>query len=118
MSQVQKKLQNRTQRKQRIRKIVHGSAERPRLSVFISNTHVSAQLIDDDAQRTLAVSTTVNNQDTKGTLSERAVWVGQDIADKAKKAKIKTVVFDRNGRLYHGRLKKLADAAREAGLEF
>lgn len=104
-------------RKQRVRATVHGSAERPRLSVAISNKHVSAQLIDDDKQHTLVAATTVGAKHT-GTMSEQAAAVGADIAKKAVKAKIKTVVFDRNGRQYAGRLSALADAARKEGLEF
>ncbi len=94
-----------------------GTAARPRLSVTISNKHVSAQLIDDEAQHTLAASTTVGTKQT-GTLTELATFVGTDIAKKAKKAKISAVVFDRNGRQYAGRLSALADAARKEGLEF
>jgi large subunit ribosomal protein L18 len=112
-----KKLLNRSLRKARVRSKVNGTAERPRLSVTISNTHVSAQLIDDVAQRTLASATTVGAKST-GTMTEKSALVGADIAKKAKKAKLTAVVFDRNGRQYAGRLKALADAARKEGLEF
>lgn len=112
------KLHNRAQRKSRIRSVVSGTATRPRLSVYISNTHVSAQLIDDTSHRTLAYVTSVGQKAVKGTMSEKATWVGQEIASRAKAAKIKTVVFDRNGKLYHGRIAALAEAARNAGLEF
>jgi large subunit ribosomal protein L18 len=112
------KLHNRRQRKSRIRSVVSGTAKRPRLSVYISNTHVSAQLIDDTSHSTLAYVTSVGQKTVKGTMSEKATWVGQEIAAKAKTAKIKTVVFDRNGKLYHGRIAALAEAARNAGLEF
>ena len=98
-------------------KKVTGTAARPRLTVTISNKHVSAQIIDDVAQKTLAAATTVGAKQT-GTLSEQAAFVGADIAKKAKKAKITSVVFDRNGRQYAGRLSALADAARKEGLEF
>jgi large subunit ribosomal protein L18 len=112
------KLHNRAQRKSRIRSVVIGSAQRPRLSVFVSNVHVTAQLIDDTDHRTIAYVTTVGQKTVKGTMTEKAAWVGEEIAKQAKTAKIKTVVFDRNGKLYHGRVAALADAARNAGLEF
>lgn len=112
-----KKLLNRGLRKARVRAKVSGTAERPRLSVTISNVHVSAQLIDDVAGKTLASATTVGSKAT-GTMTEKCAVVGKDIAAKAKKAKINAVVFDRNGRQYAGRLKALADAARNEGLEF
>lgn len=112
-----KKLLNRSLRKNRVRATVHGTAERPRLTVTISNKHVSAQLIDDVAGNTLAAATTVGTKST-GTMTEQAAKVGADIAKKAKKAKITAVVFDRNGRQYAGRLSALADAARKEGLEF
>jgi large subunit ribosomal protein L18 len=112
-----KKLVNRLLRKQRVRATVSGTSERPRLSIFISNLHVSAQLIDDTKQHTLASATSVGTKG-KATLSEQAAAVGADIAKKAKAKKVTKVVFDRNGRQYAGRLKALADAARHEGLEF
>ena len=112
-----KKLLNRSLRKARVRSTVHGTAERPRLTVTISNTHISAQLVDDVKGHTMAAATTVGTKMT-GTMTEKAAKIGTDIAKKAVKAKIKTVVFDRNGRQYAGRLKALADAARKEGLEF
>lgn len=112
-----KKLLNRNLRKSRVRAKVSGTAERPRLSVYISNMHVSAQLIDDAAGKTLAAATTVGAK-TKGTMTEKCAIVGTEIAKKAKKAKINAVVFDRNGRQYAGRLQALAEAARKEGLEF
>lgn len=119
MNKLTKKIANRLLRKQRVRARIAGTAARPRLSVFISNQHVSAQVIDDDAHRTLASSTTATAKaTTKGSLSEKAAWIGTDIAKKAKKAGIKAVVLDRNGRHYQGRLHALADAARNEGLEF
>ena len=117
MNNLAKKLLNKNLRKARVRAKVSGTAERPRLSVTISNMHVSAQLIDDVNGVTLAAATTVGKKVT-GTMSEKAAGVGSDIAKKATKAKIATVVFDRNGRAYAGRLKALADAARKEGLEF
>ena len=117
MADQSKKLLNRGLRKNRVRAKISGTAERPRLSVTISNLHVSAQLIDDVAGKTLAAATTVGQKAT-GTMSDKAGIVGADIAKKAKKLKISAVVFDRNGRQYAGRLKALADAARKEGLEF
>ena len=112
------KLNNRAQRKGRIRSVVSGTPERPRLSVFISNLHVTAQLIDDTTHKTIGYATTVGQKTVKGSKSEKAAWVGEEIAKQAKAAKIKTVAFDRGGKLYHGRVAALADAARKAGLEF
>lgn len=117
MSNLAKKLLNRSLRKNRVRARVSGTAERPRLTVTISNKHISAQLIDDASQHTVAASTTVGGKAT-GTMTERAAAIGTDIAKKAKKAKVTAVVFDRNGRQYAGRLSALADAARKEGLEF
>ena len=111
------KKQNLALRKGRVRAKISGTAERPRLTVTISNLHVSAQIIDDVAQKTLVSATTVGSK-AKGTKTELAAKIGAEIAKKAKKAKINTVVFDRNGRQYAGRLHSLADAARKEGLEF
>lgn len=118
MGKVMQKITARLLRKNRVRSTVNGTAERPRLSVYLSNMHVHAQVINDATGKTLASSTTATAKDVKGTMSEKAAWVGKDIATKAKKAKVTKVVFDRNGRKYHGRLKALADAARAGGLEF
>ena len=111
------KLLNRNLRKNRVRARVGGTADRPRLTVFISNLHISAQLIDDVNGHTLASATTVGQKLT-GTTTEKAAKIGEQIAVAAKKAKIKAVIFDRNGRRYAGRLAALADAARKGGLEF
>ncbi len=116
--QLAHKLHNRAQRKGRVRAVVSGTATRPRLSIYISNMHISAQLIDDTAHRTLGHVTTLGQKSLKGTMTEKAAWVGTEIGAQAKAAKIKTVVFDRGGKLYHGRVAALADAARKAGLEF
>lgn len=116
--QLAHKLHNRDQRKRRIRSVVSGSAARPRLNVTVSNLHVTAQLIDDDSHSTLAYVTTVGQKSLKGTMTEKAAWAGTEIAAKAKAKKVKSVVFDRGGKLYHGRVAALADAARKAGLEF
>ncbi len=118
MSGLVAKLKNRAQRQHRIRATVSGTADRPRLSVHVSNLHVSAQIIDDTAHKTLVAVTTVGQKTLKGSMTEKAAWVGAEIAAKAKTAKITAVVFDRGGKKYHGRVKALADAAREKGLEF
>lgn len=118
MNSLAHKRQNRDLRKGRVRAVVSGTAERPRLSVFISNTHVSAQIIDDTTHKTLVSATSVGNKLAKGTMTEKAELIGADIAKKAKAKKIVKVSFDRNGRKYHGRVKALADAARQNGLEF
>jgi large subunit ribosomal protein L18 len=117
MANLAKKLLNKTLRKNRVRAKVTGTATRPRFTVTISNKHISAQLIDDVNQHTLVAATTVGTKQT-GTVSEQAAVIGASIAKKAKKANINTVVFDRNGRQYAGRLSALADAARKEGLEF
>lgn len=104
-------------RKKRIRSKINGTQERPRLSVFISNTHVSAQLIDDTNGTTLISSTTIGSKIEAKNLTEKAVWVGTDIAKKAKAKKISSAVLDRNGKLYHGRIAALADSARKEGLK-
>ncbi|MCL2167697.1 MAG: 50S ribosomal protein L18 [Lentimicrobiaceae bacterium] len=106
--------------KMRIRKTVHGSQSRPRMTVYRSNRDIYVQLIDDNAGVTLlSTSSAVTDiRDQKGTKTEKSAMVGKLIAEKAKEAGITTVVFDRNGYLYHGRVKSLADAAREGGLIF
>ena len=117
MNILQKKLQSRVQRKGRIRAVVSGTPERPRLHVYISNHHISAQITDDTSHKTLVAATTVG-QKAAGTMTEKATVIGAEIAKKAKSAKITTVVFDRGGKLYHGRVAAVADAARKNGLEF
>jgi large subunit ribosomal protein L18 len=112
------KLQNRWQRKNRVRSTVSGTPERPRLSVHISNRHITAQVIDDTTHKTLVYVTTVASKNAGGSMMERAAWVGEEVAKKAKAAKVKQVVFDRGGHQYHGRVQVLADSARKAGLEF
>jgi len=111
------KISNKQLRKARVRSTVSGTPERPRLSVFISNMHITAQIIDDTTGKTLASATTVG-QKLSGNMTEKAAIVGKEVATKAKKAKVKAVAFDRNGRAYAGRLKALAEAARKEGLEF
>ena len=108
----------RKRRHDRIRSKINGTAECPRLSVFRSNTQIFAQIIDDVKGVTLASSSSVELKIKNGGNAEGAKEVGKDIAAKAKKLKIKNVVFDRGGYLYHGRVQALAEAARENGLEF
>ncbi len=107
----------RQRRHRRVRKNISGTENRPRLCVFRSNKEIYAQVIDDEKQITLASSSSKILKVNGGNI-EGAKKVGQDIAEKCKKLKIKTVVFDRGGYLYHGRVEALADAARESGLEF
>lgn len=105
--------------RRRIRKVSFGTSSRPRLSVFRSNKEIYAQLIDDNAGSTIAAASSRDKGiDSKGTKTEVAVAVGKAIAEKAKKAGVETVAFDRGGNLYHGRVKALAEGAREAGLKF
>jgi len=108
----------RKKRHERVREKISGTAECPRLNVFRSNTNIFVQLIDDVKGVTLASSSSVELKLKNGGNVEGARLVGKDIAEKAKKLKIKNVVFDRGGYLYHGRVEALADAARENGLEF
>ena len=110
----------RVERHNRIRKDLSGTAERPRLNVFRSNANITAQIIDDEKGVTLVSASTLEKdlKITNGGNVEAAKLIGAEIAKRAKKAKITKVVFDRGGYLYHGRVKALADAARENGLEF
>lgn len=119
MSQIRR--EGRLRRHGRVRKKIHGTAERPRLAVFRSNKHLTLQVIDDDAGRTLAAVSTVEAEfrTAGGTGSVAgAQRAGTLLAERAKAAGIGKVVFDRGGFLYHGRVAAAADAAREAGLEF
>lgn len=116
MNTLTKKHQIFARRKLRIRAKIHGTAERPRLAIFKSHKYIYAQIIDDDKSHTLAAFT---SKDAKGkTPVERAKEVGVEIAKKAKLAKIDKVVFDRGGYIYTGKVKMVADAAREGGLQF
>lgn len=112
---VTNKLSRREKIKYRIRKKITGTTERPRLCIFRSNSEIYAQIIDDVVGKTLV---SVSSLKGTGTKTEKAKAVGAAIAEKAKAANISSVVFDRNGFLYHGRVKALADAARENGLQF
>lgn len=118
MDRISQKLHAADRRKLRVRTVVVGTSERPRLSINVSNKHVHAQIIDDTTHQTLAYVSTVGQKAAKGNMTERAQWVGTELAKKAHTAKIRQVVFDRGARLYHGRVKALADAARAGGLEF
>ncbi|MDR2206757.1 MAG: 50S ribosomal protein L18 [Flavobacteriaceae bacterium] len=113
------KLEKRIRIKRRVRGKISGTSELPRLSVYKSNKEIYAQLIDDNGGKTLAsASSREKGISTKGTKTEISVSVGKAIAEKAKTAGIENVVFDRNGFIYHGRIKALADGAREGGLKF
>ncbi len=117
MSRLATKRTVATRRTAKVRTTIASNSSRPRLSVDISNTHISAQIIDDASHSTLAYATTKGKK-TSGTMTEKAELVGKEIAQKATKAKISKVVFDRGSHKYHGRVKALADAARQAGMEF
>ncbi|MBO5026198.1 MAG: 50S ribosomal protein L18 [Bacteroidaceae bacterium] len=110
------KLERRIKIKYRIRNKISGTAERPRMSVFRSNKQIYVQIIDDEKANTLVAASSLGME--KCTKCEQAAKVGELIAKKAIEAGITTVVFDRNGYLYHGRIKEVADAARNAGLKF
>lgn len=117
---VLSKTERRRRIRRRIRKVSFGTVARPRLAVFRSNKEIYAQLIDDKSGVTLAAASSRDKELSaeKGTKTEMAGLVGKAIAEKAKKAGVETVAFDRGGCLYHGRVKSLAEAAREAGLKF
>ena len=109
----------RERRHRRVRGKIHGTAERPRLVVYRSNKGITAQLVDDDAARTIASASWLSLRGSfKGTKTEQAAQVGKQLAANARRAGIEACVFDRGGYLYHGRVKALADGAREGGLEF
>lgn len=113
------KLERRIRIKRRIRKRITGTNESPRLSVYRSNKEIYAQIINDLDGKTLAAASSLGDKSAhNGNKVEQAVTVGKKIAEAAKSAGIEKVVFDRNGYLYHGRVKALADAARENGLKF
>ena len=114
---TKKKAKARVRIKTRVRGRVHGTAERPRLTVFRSNKQIYAQVIDDLAGRTLAAASSLGGN-AAGAKLDQAADVGKQIAEKAQAAGVTQVVFDRNGYLYHGRIQKLAEAAREGGLKF
>ena len=118
---IGKKLEGRERRHVRIRKKVFGTGERPRFNIFRSAKHIYAQIIDDEKGRTLAAASTVSKDlagKLQGKKAERAKAVGTALAAACKAQNIETVVFDRGGYRYHGRVKAIADGAREAGLKF
>ncbi|NER10527.1 large subunit ribosomal protein L18 [Muriicola jejuensis] len=114
------KTERRDRIRRRIRKISFGTTERPRLSVYRSNKEIYAQIIDDTEGKTLVAASSRDKElsKTKGTKTEIAALVGKTLAEKALKAGIESVAFDRGGNLYHGRVKSLAEGAREGGLKF
>lgn len=118
MSEKTRKIANQAQRAGRVKAAVRGTTERPRLALRITNAHISAQIIDDQTSKTLASATTVGNKKLTGTMTEKSVIIAADLAKKAKTAKVTKVAFDRGSKLYHGRVKAFADAARKEGLEF
>jgi large subunit ribosomal protein L18 len=122
MAKTNPELRKRMRRKASIRKKIAGSAERPRLTVFRSGKHIYAQIVDDDRGHTLVATSTLSSEykalDRKGGNRAAAETLGEMIGKKAIEAGIQQVVFDRNGYLYHGRVKALADGARKAGLTF
>jgi len=115
---MSKKIDGRLRRKQRIRKKISGTVERPRLTIYRSSNHLYAQVIDDTTGHTLCAASTNEKGQSGRRNKSNAVELGKRIAEKAKTAKVETVVFDRNGYIYHGCVKAFADAAREAGLQF
>ena len=120
MTNAHKTRELRLRRHRRVRKKVRGTADRPRLAVFRSNNHITAQLIDDIAGRTLAAASTTEADLRSGTTGNKdaAKKIGTLIAERGKAAGVSRVVFDRGGFMYHGRIAAVADAAREGGLEF
>ena len=115
---TKKKAKARKRIKSRVRGRVQGTAERPRLTVFRSNKQIYAQVIDDLAGQTLASASSLGKDGAECAKLDQATAVGKSIAEKAQAAGVSQVVFDRNGYLYHGRIQKLAEAAREGGLKF
>jgi large subunit ribosomal protein L18 len=113
------KLERRIRIKRRVRKVITGTTERPRLSVYRSNKQIYAQIIDDSKGITLASASSLKNESAQKVAKiEQAKMIGKMIAENAVKAGVESCVFDRNGYLYHGRVKALAEAAREGGLKF
>lgn len=119
---IAEKTEKLERRRQRVRQRVFGTPVRPRLSVFRSKSHIYAQIIDDTCGHTLAAASTLDPELKAAAQSKRPIEVAKEvgklIASRAKSAKVEAVVFDRGGRLYHGRVKALADASRESGLQF
>jgi large subunit ribosomal protein L18 len=118
MKQKPHEMTPRHKRHNRVRARVHGTVERPRLNVFRSLNHIYAQVIDDIDGRTLAAASTLDKEVSEAPKMQQAQAVGKLVAERAKAAGVTKVVFDRGGYLYHGRIKALADSAREGGLDF
>ena len=118
MNKVTSKIKHKLLRQKKVRAVIVKNTDSPRLSVYISNKNITAQIIDDNESKTLAYATTIGQKNTGKTMTEKSAWVGEQIAKNAKAAKVIKVVFDRGPKLYHGRIKVLAEKAREAGLEF
>lgn len=113
------KLERRTRIRRRVRKSITGTSERPRLSVYRSNKEIYAQIINDEDGKTIASASSLEKDTSKeGTKSDKAKAVGQKLAERAKEKGVEKIAFDRSGYLYHGRVKSLAEGAREAGLKF
>jgi len=110
--------QLRERRHRRVRRKISGSAERPRLVVHRSNRGIEAQLVDDAEGRTLAAASSLHAKSKNGSKTDQASEVGKALAERAREAGVETIVFDRSGYLFHGRVKALAEAAREGGLKF
>ena len=117
MDRLSHKYQTASRRAGRVRTKISGTLERPRLSVHVSNLHISAQIVDDSSGKTLSYATTVG-KNLEGNMTAKAAVIGEEIAKKAVKATVRKVVFDRGAKNYHGRVKTLAEAARANGLEF
>ena len=117
MGRLESKTTNRLRRQNRVRKTLSDHSGMPRLSVFISNKNISAQIIDDSAGKTLVSASTIK-QKSAGNMTEKARALGDELAKKAKAKKLSKVKLDRGSKLYHGRIKAFAEAAREGGLEF
>lgn len=117
MSETELKRLNQQRRQHRTRSRITGTSERPRLSVKVTNRHIIAQIINDEESKTLAYATSSSIKKS-GNLTNHAEVVGEEIAKQAKSKKVKKVVLDRGSKLYHGRIKAMADKAREKGLEF
>ncbi len=118
MKEIDNKKLHLIRRKLKIKARIKGDVSRPRLSVNISNRQVCAQIIDDSKHQTLVYVSSLSKPKLDQNLTKKAEWVGNEIAKKAQERKISKVVFDRNGKIYHGRLAALAEAARKGGLEF
>lgn len=116
MNRLKDKNNNSLRRQNRVRAVLRATSSRPRLSVQVTNRHITAQVIDDASGKTLLYASTIGQAANKGTLSEKAAQIGKQIAEKSKSQKIKAVTLDRGPKLYHGRVKALAEAARKEGL--